>query len=252
MEPERDAIRSHYDVIGSSWRHNAWAQDADYAAALRDFARLTTVESLLDVGIGAGDFASLFSAKRIVGIDQSLTMLETCAALHPGFELHHADAEFLPFPPGAFDVVVCRNYLQNFSDPRQAFASMVAAAKPGGWVLVAESAVNRGEEQWPTEFCRVVEPFHPTFPTHEGLRQVFDVERLEDVRQTILSREGPWLRHWMDSRGATPEQHMAGYAVLEHFPSSYKTKYRFVFQPDIQELTSKLTFAALVAKTRRL
>jgi ubiquinone/menaquinone biosynthesis C-methylase UbiE len=250
MQSKRDAIRDHYDAIGSRWRRNAWADDEQYARSLKAFAALPRVSSMLDVGTGAGDFASLFSADRVVGIDMSRSMLDACATVHPEFELHHGDAEKLPFAGGSFDLVICRNYLQNFDDPRHAFASMVDVARPGGTILVAESAVNQGEQEWPTRFCRVVEPFHPTFPTHEGLRQLFDTHRLVDVRQTVLSRRGAWLKKWMDSRGATHEQHAEGYRVLTTFPAGYREKYEFLFHPEHLDLDSRLTFAAIVGVKR--
>lgn len=41
------------------------------------------------------------------------------------------------FPPGTFDLVVCRDALDGFVEPGKALAQMIQAVKPGGSVVVA-------------------------------------------------------------------------------------------------------------------
>src|SRR2546426_10530938 len=80
----------------------------------------------LDVATGAGHCALAFAARvrRVVALDLTGPMLETAARLAAerglaNLETRTGDAEALPFPESAFDVVTCRLAFHHF--PRPAF-----------------------------------------------------------------------------------------------------------------------------------
>jgi len=89
-------------------------------AIARHFAN---VESLLDVGAGAGRLREvLVGGSRVlyVGVDQSE---------NPG--IVRADAHDLPFQDGTFDVVASKQTLPHFVDPSRAIAEMRRVARRG-------------------------------------------------------------------------------------------------------------------------
>jgi SAM-dependent methyltransferase len=123
------------------------------AAHLRD-ARLETARALevtagcsvLDVGSGAGEFlielAGSVENLRAVGIDASMTMVETATsraeAVGVAVQFVSGDAEHLDFPDASFDRVNCSRVLMHLSEPRSAFMEMSRVLAPGGRLAVYE------------------------------------------------------------------------------------------------------------------
>jgi SAM-dependent methyltransferase len=124
--------------------------------------------SVLDVGCGSGAITrgiaeAVGSGGRVVGIDISEELLARALTSHGGpanlsFEIadvtrHGYRAEF--------DVVTAARVLQWLYDPRAALRNMVAAAKPGGRIIVLDYSHTRA--RWtptpPEEFMR----FHDAF-----------------------------------------------------------------------------------------
>jgi SAM-dependent methyltransferase len=81
---------------------------------------------VLDVACGTGIVARRATARgaTAVGIDRNAQMLDVARAAEPAIEWIEADAVDLPFPDGAFDVVLCQQGLQFMPDPAAAVAEM--------------------------------------------------------------------------------------------------------------------------------
>jgi malonyl-CoA O-methyltransferase len=73
---------------------------------------------ILDLGCGTGFFLAELEARHpgSVGLDISHEMLKVSDQYVPGARLVTADAERLPFRPGAFDVVFCKGSLHHTRD----------------------------------------------------------------------------------------------------------------------------------------
>jgi ubiquinone/menaquinone biosynthesis C-methylase UbiE len=89
-----------------------WDEELD---ALR-----TTIESLppgrtLDVACGTG-FLTRHLPGEVVGLDQSLTMLEVAAQQAPDAELVHGEGINLPFDDGSFDRVFTSHFYGHLED----------------------------------------------------------------------------------------------------------------------------------------
>ena len=220
-----------------------WVNNSDFKQKIINFAKLKGDEKILDVGIGAGDLSGLFNSKEVTGIDFSKTMLSECKKLHPEFKLVLADAEKLPFSDEKFDVVCCRNFLQNFNDPSMAFGEMVRVTKTGGKIIVIESAVYENERAFPTDFCRIAEPFHPLFPSHESLFFLFTKNNIKKIKQMVVGVHKKWLTKWQLSKKTSEEEKIKGYRICENYPAWYKKSYKMKFFPEETEIESTLTFS---------
>ena len=112
-------------------------------------------ERVLDVGCGTGTLA--LAAKRRVGANGTVHGVDAAAemvarakkkAAREGLELTFdvARAQDLPFPDGAFDVVLCTLVVHHLPDGvrKQAVAAMHRVLRPGGRLLVVDFAQEHG------------------------------------------------------------------------------------------------------------
>jgi ubiquinone/menaquinone biosynthesis C-methylase UbiE len=124
--------------------------------------------SVLDVGCGAGAITrgiaeAVGPSGRVVGIDISEELLALALQSHAGpanlsFEI--ADVTRHRYRD-EFDVVTAARVLQWLADPGAALAGMVAAARPGGQIIVLDYDHTRA--RWtpspPEEFTRFYDAF---------------------------------------------------------------------------------------------
>ncbi|HEX5475903.1 MAG TPA: class I SAM-dependent methyltransferase [Vicinamibacterales bacterium] len=110
------------------------------AARLVAFAGIQAGERVLDVGTGTGVVAvtAARSGARVSGVDLTPALLEHARenGRIAGVDIawHEGDAERLPFPDGAFDVVVSQ-FAHIFAPrPEEAIREMRRVLKPGGRV----------------------------------------------------------------------------------------------------------------------
>jgi SAM-dependent methyltransferase len=102
---------------------------------------------LLDVATGAGFTAVAFApfVAEVTGLDVSTAMLREArgrarAAGLANLVFQTGAAESLPFPPDRFDGVVCRMAAHHFLSVPKFVAEAYRVLRPGGRLLVADSA----------------------------------------------------------------------------------------------------------------
>ena len=93
----------------------------------------------LEVGAGDGLVAQWLAGRvgpegRVVATDLDPRFLTGLA----GVEVRRHDVLSDPLEGGAYDLVHCRALLMHLGDPERALARMVAALRPGGWLVVEE------------------------------------------------------------------------------------------------------------------
>jgi demethylmenaquinone methyltransferase/2-methoxy-6-polyprenyl-1,4-benzoquinol methylase len=139
-----DTVADKYDVMNdlmSLGLHRVWKR---YAVAV---AQVREGDFVLDVAAGTGDLARAFARRAgarglVVLSDINEAMLrrgrerlEDEGLLVPSLL---ADAQSLPLPDAAFDVVSVAFGLRNMTDKEGALAEMARVLKPGGRLLVLE------------------------------------------------------------------------------------------------------------------
>jgi demethylmenaquinone methyltransferase/2-methoxy-6-polyprenyl-1,4-benzoquinol methylase len=109
---------------------------------------------VLDVATGTGavaiELARASAQRRVVGVDQSVEMLDAgrtrvaTAGLAPRVELREARAESLPFADAEFHALTFTYLLRYVDDPGATLKELTRVVRPGGVVAMLEFAVPRG------------------------------------------------------------------------------------------------------------
>lgn len=97
-------------------------------------------DRVLDLACGTGDFCELVRGRgaEVIGVDFALQMLRQARTRGNDFDSVQADAEWLPFRSGAFDVVTCGFALRNFVGLEAVLVEITRVLKPGGRVALID------------------------------------------------------------------------------------------------------------------
>jgi len=106
-------------------------------------------DRVLDVACGGGIVVCAFAqyVRHATGIDVTPAMLQRARALAAEKHLanitwQEGEVERLPYPDGAFTIVVTRFAMHHFLDPSAVFREMVRVCVPGGRIVVVDTYVS--------------------------------------------------------------------------------------------------------------
>lgn len=145
---------SHRDAILDQFTRQAVPFSA--APGIRDEQALRRVveasgagpdDTVLDVACGPGLLACAFArvARHVTGLDLTPAMLDRARALAAergvtNVTWQQGEAIPLPYPDASFSIVTSRFAFHHLLDPRAALAEMRRVCRPGGRVVVVDSA----------------------------------------------------------------------------------------------------------------
>lgn len=131
---------------------NAWEKARRRLTALETWLDAGTIHLLnergvaagwrcLEIGAGGGSIAAWLCDRvgptgSVLATDIDPRFIETID--RPNLETLRHDIALDPLPTGAFDLIHARLVLAHLSDPASALGRIVAALKPGGWLLTEE------------------------------------------------------------------------------------------------------------------
>ncbi len=140
--------------IGSTAERAAWDRILDLVVPQRPGL------AALDIGCGTG-FLSLELAARghhATGVDFAPAMLalarQKAADAGAAVRFEEADAEALPFPPAAFDLVVSRHLLWTLPHPEAAIDEWRRVLRPGGRLVVVDGQADVTPQPEPKDNAR--------------------------------------------------------------------------------------------------
>lgn len=176
-----------------------FAADADAYVASRthaageDLVRLVALVApgptgdALDVATGGGHVALALAplVRSVVASDITASMPETTERFlrqrgAASVAFREADAEALPFPDGAFDLVTCRIAPHHFPRPDRLVAEAVRVLKPGGRFVLVDSTVPEGAlGEISNRFEAIRAPSHVRSLSRAGWRDLSHASGLE-------------------------------------------------------------------------
>jgi ArsR family transcriptional regulator len=122
----------------------------------RLLARVPTVATLLEIGVGTGSLLPDLAghAPRVIGVDHSPAMLEEArrrlsADGETGIELRLGEMTHLPLSDGGAGCVVANMVLHHAADPLAVLREISRVLQPDGTLILADLA--RHEREWARE-----------------------------------------------------------------------------------------------------
>lgn len=145
----RDLIRDQFTRQATPFSTAAPIADADALKMIVEAAGAGPDDTVLDVACGGGIVVCGFAphVKHVTGIDMTPAMLERARILAAEKGIanvgwREGDVAHLPYPDGAFTIVVTRFAVHHFPDPAAVFAEMVRVCAPGGRVVVVDTCAS--------------------------------------------------------------------------------------------------------------
>jgi len=166
-----DRYARGYDS-GPPGRHARWLYDAVLASVDQ-----CACGSILDVGCGTGALLQRILARRpdveARGVDLSPEMIVVARdRLGNGVDLRVADAEALPLPDAAVDLVVCVDSFHHYPNAVVALAEMHRVTREGGTLVL-------GEWRMATPIRQIMNAFMDRMP--DGDVRIYTRRELEDL-----------------------------------------------------------------------
>ncbi len=141
----QESVRRQFGPVADAYATSGLHVAGPDLAAMIEAAGPRGDERVLDVATGAGHTARAFAPRvaSVVAVDLTEAMLATGRRLAEEQGIANVsfvpgDAEHLPFPDDAFDVVTCRYAAHHFPQPAAAAREWARVLKPGGRLLLVD------------------------------------------------------------------------------------------------------------------
>jgi len=139
-------IRDQFTRQATPFSTAAPIADAGALRIIVEAAAAGPNDTVLDVACGGGIVVCGFAphVRHATGIDMTPAMLERARRLAAekgiaNVSWQEGDVTRLPYPDGAFTIVVTRFAVHHFPDPAAVFAEMIRVCAPGGRVVVVDT-----------------------------------------------------------------------------------------------------------------
>jgi ubiquinone/menaquinone biosynthesis C-methylase UbiE len=178
----QNLIRDQFTRQATPFSTAAPIADAGALAMIAAAAEAGPNDTVLDVACGGGIVVCAFAphVAHATGIDMTPAMLDRARHLAAekgiaNVTWREGDVARLPYPDGAFTIVVTRFAVHHFPDPAAVFGEMVRVCAPGGRVVIVDTYASPDPAK-AAQFNRLEklrDPSHARCLTLAELRDLF-------------------------------------------------------------------------------
>lgn len=205
-ETQHDVVRREFGRQAANFGEQGLTlSNQDYLQWMVDQLDLQPHFEVLDVAAGTGHLSRAIAphVKRVVALDLTPEMLaqgrrEAAQQGLTNAVFEQGEAETLPYPSAAFDLVVTRFSLHHFADPRGPIQEMVRVCRHGGKVAIIDmvSPADPAVAATYNHLERLRDPSHTRALTADELQRLMQGAGLTLVH--IVPRDvevhlDPWL-----------------------------------------------------------
>jgi ubiquinone/menaquinone biosynthesis C-methylase UbiE len=208
----KETIQKQFTKTAEAFSTFAVRDTPEMLAERVEFAKLQATDFVLDVACGPGAFA-LAVAPRVRfahGVDLTPEMLRRAHAFRTEKQIPNAaftggDAEQLPFPNGAFDLVSCQFSFHHLPKPQLVLGEMIRVAKPDGRIVVVDPLAPESDSKYDlhNRIEKLRDPSHAFSLRLTTFLRMFEEAGLEVARQSVRRRARSF-NQWMLRAGHKP------------------------------------------------
>ncbi len=211
----KDKVREQFSRTAAGYvRSPSFTQTVDLAEAAR-MLQPTTDDILLDVACGGGHSALYFAplVRSVVASDLAMQMLKKAQEFiseEGGIEnvtFREADAEDLPFPAGAFTLLICRIAPHHFPDVPRALEEFHRVLRRGGRMVIIDTLLADEPEiaEFQHRYERLRDQTHiRSFTRAEWEKMVTDAGFI--LHETKVLKKNHDFQEWAKRSGLTREE----------------------------------------------
>jgi ubiquinone/menaquinone biosynthesis C-methylase UbiE len=188
-EQHTEQIRDQFTRQAAPFAAAAEIRNEEVLGRIVAMAHAGPSDMVLDVACGPGLLACAFAkvAKHVTGIDVTPRMLEQASAVQRQNGLHNltwheGEVPPLPYPDADFSIVSARFAFHHFLDPLEVLKEMRRVCRPGGRVVVVDSAPVRDNADAFNRMEQLRDPSHVRALPPEDLFALFAAAELPEPR----------------------------------------------------------------------
>jgi ubiquinone/menaquinone biosynthesis C-methylase UbiE len=164
---------------------------------------------VLEVGVGTGNFLSLFAgrSRELIGVDLTPAMILKARMAFPDYGLALADGAKLPLGSRSVDLSTTAQTLHHIWEPLPVLTEMRRVTAEGGRVLIVDQVAPERFEQAiaMNELEMIRDPSHASSRPPSALRTLLRVAGLRIVDERIVELKHKFS-NWMPSIEFPPER----------------------------------------------
>lgn len=238
---QKQAVQKQFTKTVAEFARLAQRDTPEILAEHVAFGRPQASDLALDVccGPGALTLALAPHVRFARGVDITEAMLReahasTLDARNVAFE--RADAEALPYPDSAFDLVTCRYAFHHMTKPAAALKEMLRVARATGRLVIIDSLAPEIDSKFDlhNEIEKLRDPSHTATMRLTTFLQMFDDEGLELQRQGMRRRTRSF-NVWMKRAGVGPESKSKVYPQVRQLMEESIAGDRAGFAPKVND-----------------
>ncbi len=208
----KDAVQKQFTRTVEAFSKYAVRDAPEVVAEKVEFAKPQSTDLTLDVACGPGTFVLALAPRvRLAwGIDLTHEMLRQAREFQleqqvSNVSFGRGDAEQLPYPDGAFDLVTCQCSFHHMPKPQRVLAEMIRVTKPEGRLLIIDSLAPESDAKFElhNRIETIRDPSHAATLRLTSFLGMFEQHGLEVIRQSLKRRERSF-NHWMLRAGLEP------------------------------------------------
>jgi SAM-dependent methyltransferase len=202
-----EVLRSEFERTSQTFGERTKGRFDDLGVV--EFSRVGDHAKVLEVGVGTGNFLSLFDgpSREVIGVDLTPAMILKARASFPDFDLVLADGAKLPLDSRSVDLVTTAQTLHHIWEPLPVLREMRRVTAERGNILVVDQIAPERFEQAiaMNELEMIRDPSHASSRPPSALRTLMRVAGLRIVdERTVELRER--FSNWMPSIEFPPER----------------------------------------------